>query len=346
MRKSSLILFSFFLLNIGNVVESHFNQFQAMPKVELHLHLGGSYPLDYLLTIATETQKAALVKNLDLISNGVDYHDGFRVFPLISQIVNTDEKVEKGTEALCRFLEEDGIVYAEIRTGLKNLGSGLEGYLQSVLKGIQTGTSDRFRARLLLSLQRSSSLSQAQATVDLALKYQDQGVVGIDLSGDSTFGQVETILPELKRAKEAGLFLTVHLGESAEEQGQLQILQELQPHRIGHGVFLTAEALKWILKNDIPIEVCPTSSVLVKMIERYEQHPALQYQAQGHPIVICTDDPLIFQNSLSSELTVLSEKTLLSYEQLQAIAKNAVQHAFLSQEEKQFLIAKYYPEWK
>ena len=316
-------------------------RFQQLPKAELHLHLGGSYPLDYLLTIATNSQKDALLKNLDLIAKRVDYHEGFQVFSLIGQIVNTEEKVEKGTEALCHALAKDGVVYVEIRTGLKDLRDGLEGYLQAVLKGIQKGTSDRLQARLLLSLQRASSGPQAKATVDLALKYRDQGVVGIDLSGDSTLGQVETILPELKRAKEAGLFLTLHLGESAKEQGQRQILEELQPHRIGHGVFLENDALDWILENRIPIEVCPTSSVLVKMIDKYDAHPGLRYYAQGHPIVICTDDPLIFQNSLSSELSILSETTSLSFEQLQAISRQALNHAFLSHEEKQFLLEKY-----
>ncbi|MBS0604157.1 MAG: hypothetical protein JSS60_03855 [Verrucomicrobia bacterium] len=316
--------------------------FHEIPKAELHLHLGGSFPLDYLCGIASDAQREALLRNLDLIAGRVHYNEGFQVFGVIGQIVNTDEKVEKGTRALCEALQKDGVVYAEIRTGLKDLGGGPEGYLRAVLKGVQGAASESFHVRLLLSLQRASSLSQARNTVDLALKYRDEGIVGIDLSGDSTIGQVEMIIPELKRAKEAGLFLTVHMGESAKEVGQRQILEELSPHRIGHGVHLTEEAVDWIIENRIPIEVCPTSSVLVRMVDQYRDHPGLRYHSMGHPIVICTDDPLIFQNTLTGELAALSEAEALTSEELHQIARNAIHHAFLTDDEKQFFLERFF----
>jgi len=344
MRKFVLLYFSFLLLNSpGRAMEfdSLFPLFQEIPKTELHLHLGGSYPLDFLMEIASPSQQEALKEALELISRKIDYHEGFKVFSLISQIVNTDGKVEKGTLALCRALEKDGVVYAEIRTSLKDLGTGLEGYLQSVLKGIQGGISERLQVRLLLSLQRASSLIHAKSTVDLALKYQNLGVVGIDISGDSTLGQIETILPELKRAKSAGLFLTLHMGESAKEQNQKELLEELQPHRIGHGVHLSVEALDWIFVHRIPIEICPTSSVLVQMIEDYSAHPGWEYYLRGHPVAICTDDPLIFQNSLSSELFTLSERTFLNFNQLRQLAKNAIEYAFLNDDEKRRILAQF-----
>lgn len=308
--------------------------FRSIPKVELHLHLGGSYPLDYLFSIATAEQKQELEKNLAAISRKVDYHEVFAAFNVIAQIVNTEEKAKDGIEALCRELAEDGIVYAEIRTGLKDLGNGAESYLQTVLRGLQN--SENFQSRLLLSLKRASSLAEAKLTVDLALKYKDRGVVGIDITGNSTIGRLEAIIPELKRAKEGGLFLTIHMGEAPGELDQIEILESLNPDRIGHAVFLTPEAKDWILTHRVPIEVCPTSSVLVQMVEKYQDHPGLLYSAQGHPIVICTDDPLIFQNSLSSEFQTLRESGL-SHEQLHQIAASSFDYAFLSQEEKLLL---------
>lgn len=170
--------------------------FRSIPKVELHLHLGGSYPLDYLFSIATAEQKQELEKNLAAISQKVDYHEVFAAFNVI--------------------------------------------------------------------------------------------------------------------------------------------LESLSPDRIGHAVFLTPEAKAWILTHRVPIEVCPTSSVLVQMVEKYQDHPGLQYLMQGHPIIICTDDPLIFQNSLSSEFQTLSESGL-THEQLHQVAASSFDHAFLSKGEKQKL---------
>jgi len=288
--------------------------FQKLPKSELHLHLGGAYPLPYLLSIASPEQANILQNSLDLIAKGIGYKEVFHVFPLIAQIVNTNEKVEHGVKALCKELQEDGVIYAELRTGLKDLGGGYEEYLKGVLRGIKN-----YPVKLFLSLQRNSSVETAKATVDLAMNYQSQGVIGIDLSGDATHGVVENILPELLRAKAANLQLIVHMGESPEEKDQLKILEALQPDRIGHGVHLCKEAEQWMFSHRIPLEVCLTSSVLVQMVKDYHEHPGLRYFRQGHPIVLCTDDPLIFGVSLSQELQKAHEYCGLTLEEIEQI---------------------------
>lgn len=299
------------------------NYFKQLPKTELHLHLGGAYPLKYLFSISTSRQQEELKENLDLIHKGVAYHDVFRFFQLISQIVNTEERVQNGVEALCLSLEEDGVTYAEIRTGLKDLGHGFEEYLKAALNGTKSKAFNQIRAYLLLSLQRNSSPEMAKTTVDLALKYQHLGVLGIDISGDSSLGQIELIMPELLRAKEGGLSLVVHIGESRDEIGQLHLLEKLHPHRIGHGVHLSADAKEWILKHRVPLEVCLTSSFLVKMVDQPSQHPGIEYFYQGHPIVFCTDDPLLFSTIPSQELSLAHRLCGLSLEDITKITENS-----------------------
>ncbi len=316
-----------------NIEASLDHRLEKLPKVELHLHLGGAYPIDYLISIAGVEQQAALQRELQRISNSVPYHECFNIFGIVSSIVNTEEKVEQGVEALCHALEGDGVVYAEIRTGIKDLGNGYEEYLKAVIRGIQKGSSENLHVRLLLSLQRSSSLAYAQATVNLALKYRDQGIVGLDISGDSTIGKIHTILPEILKAKNEGLFLTLHIGESPQESGQIEILQALCPHRVGHGVHLEPDAQNWIVANKIPMEVCLTSSVLVRMVDQASSHPWMQFPEQ-HPIAICTDDPLIFQTSLSQEYASFLDATRISFEELILLMQNTIQHAFLNREDK------------
>ncbi len=299
---------------------------QRLPKAELHLHLSGAYPKDYLFSIATEKQQEALENALRKIREGLDYHEVFHVFQLVHQIIHSEEKVQKGVEALCLALKEDGVHYVEIRSGLKNLGQGTEAYLNAILSGISTHNSDMFQATLLLSLQRNSPVSVVRETIDLALKYKNQGVIGIDISGDSTIGEVDLILPELLRAKQAGLPFVLHIGESPGEQDQITLLMALKPSRIGHGVYLSSNATEWVLSNKIPLEVCLTSSVLVRMINQHDEHPGIHFFKQGHPIVFCTDDPLLFSTSLSQELLLAHKKAGLSKEDVEKIARNSLQY--------------------
>lgn len=277
--------------------------FQQLPKAELHLHLGGSFPKEYLFSIATEEQQKQISQSLDLIVKKMDYNAVFRIFGVIAQIVNTEERLQEGVNHLCISLQNDNVRYVEIRTGLKNLGQGVEEYLKAILRGIEMSASDQFKANIVLSLQRNSSVVMVKETIDLALKYRDQGVVGIDISGNSSIGNIEEIMPELIRAKDEGLAFIVHMGEVPEEADQMLLLTHLEPKRIGHGVYLSNEAKEWILSHKTPIEVCLSSSVLVKMVEEYKQHPGFEFYRLGQPIVFCTDDPLLFSTTLSQELS-------------------------------------------
>ena len=196
------------------------------------------------------------------------------------------------------------------------------------LKAINQSSNEKLKITLLLSLKRNSSPLFSKLTVDLAIKYKQLGVVGIDVSGDSTVGDLTPLFSDLQRAKDNGLFLTIHMGEALDEKDQYKILETLKPHRIGHGVFLTAEALQWVLDNRIPIEVCLTSSKIVHMTERFEDHPALNYYLLGHPIIICTDDPLIFRTSLSKEYKILYEHCSFSLEQIEKLSNDSFSYSF------------------
>lgn len=303
-----------------------FAYLKSLPKAELHLHLGGSFPLSYLLSIATPEQAEELQKGLEVLSKKVHYHDVFPLFKLVGNIVNSEERVKNGVEALCRSLKEDGVTYVEIRSSVKDLGKGYEEYLKAILEGLQNERTESFKPYLLLSLQRNSPLTITHTTIDLAIQYQDAGVVGIDLSGDSSLEQMEFLIPELKRAKNSKLALVLHMGESTKEKGQIDLLTNLEPDRIGHGVFLTDEAKEWIVTKKIPLEVCLTSSVLVEMVGHAHEHPGIELYRRGHPIVLCTDDPLLFSTSLTQELMVAHQTCGLSLDELFSITYNSFKY--------------------
>lgn len=308
-------------------------QINNLPKSELHLHLGGAWPLEYLKQISKPQEFNDLCLMLNQIQAAeLDYHSAFHVFSLIGKIVHSEERVENGVVALCNDLLLDNVVYAEFRTGLKDLGSGLEGYLAAVLRGMQRGTSGTpLKVGLILSLRRDTTDSIAEQTIDLALKYRDQGVVGIDLSGDSMQGDGKYVFPALVRAKENKLPITLHIGESNEETAEQQMMEllTLQPERIGHGVHLCNEAKRWIIEKKILVELCLTSAIKAGMISDAKEHPALDLLLQGHPVAICTDDPLVFKTTLSHEYMLVVIHTGLLPEEIQALQKQIQSYNFL-----------------
>ena len=294
------------------------------PKTELHLHLGGSYPTEFLYSIAKSEQRAKLEAYLKKIQSYTlgDYHECFQVFPLVSKIVDTSDKVKLGTAAVCREMQRQNIIYVEIRSGLKDLGDGLEAYLLAMLEGIELAKKE-FTAKILVSLRRDDKKEHIKRSVDLAIKYKKSGVIGLDISGDSTNGHYQNLVSDVKRARKFGLPVALHIGENSKEKHQVAELIAFKPSRIGHGVLLNERAVELIKEHKVPVEVCLSSSVMAKMLKDPLKHPWL---VANHPICICTDDPLIFGSDLSNEFEIALKK--LGEIDLNIVINGARKYAF------------------
>lgn len=187
------------------------------------------------------------------------------------------------------------------------------------------------RVNILLSLQRDCSIKLAQETINLIKKYRDQGVVGLDISGDSTKGDCSAIFSILSELQTHDIPITLHIGESKEEgPGQQMIeLKAIKPKRVGHCVHLCQEAQKWIRDNKVPVELCLSSAYYTGMITTGMEHPAFELIKEYHPVVICTDDPLIFNTRLPDEIALVGDLLGLpvsdiAYMQLETIEKNYI----------------------
>jgi adenosine deaminase len=275
-----------------------FEILKSLPKYNSHCHLGGEIPITTLMKYASQQQIEALKNAMSEIASGKEYEKAFNIFPLINQIINTHEKLKEAASQTCQRFKLDNNQIVLMRTGLKILeNKDYEDYLKSVLDGIQEASSENFHTFLMLSLKRSSSWDMAKLTVDLALKYRKKGVIGIDISDISTTGNIKTIIPELLRAKENGLKIAVHMGESTEEQDQMLIINSLEPDLIDHGVNLCEEAKEWIKNRNIPVTVCLTSAVATKMHTPNHFHPwIIEHLKSEHPIDLGTDDSTVFGN--------------------------------------------------
>jgi len=318
--------------------EMKFQILKSIPKYNSHCHLGGEIPIEILLGYANEEQAEAIKQAISELSFGKEYEKAFHIFPLITQIINTHDKLKEATYQTCQRFKLDNNKIVLLRTGLKLLeNKTYEEYLNTVLKGVQKSKSldEDFDVFLMLSLKRSSTQEMAQMTVDLAIKYQDKGIVGIDISDISTVGNIAQIVPELHKAKKSGLKIAVHMGESAREKDQLFILEELEPDLIDHGVNLCKEAKELIQKRNIPVTVCLTSSIAAKMHNDANLHPwIVEHLESGHPIDLGTDDSTVFGNiSLSSEFYKLCSD--LEFEKIVQIANESFNRSkFLFQNSK------------
>jgi len=191
--------------------------------------------------------------------------------------------------------QDDGVVYVELRTTPRAiLGEGVtkDDYVKTVLEILNAHNDDAnntMRAFLILSIDRRNNIADAEEVVDLAIKYQSAGVVGVDLCGDPAKGDIRMFGDSFARAKAAGLKITLHFAESENSSSdlELQTLLSWQPDRLGHVIHVKDEFKKTIEEHGIGVELCLSCNVHAKMITgTYSDHHFGTWRHSSVPVAL------------------------------------------------------------
>ncbi|CAG8628415.1 3362_t:CDS:2 [Paraglomus brasilianum] len=325
---------------------------RALPKVELHAHINGSISRETCQKLINK-KKLTNSEFADFVIPDYELEDIFGFFPIFSKFIyklTTDtESISFVTKEIINDFMLDGVKYLELRTIPRAcLESAMtrESYVQAVLSCLELFTQDEIIVKLILGVDRRNSLEEAMETVDLAIKYQQMGIVGVDLCGNPSAGNIEELLPAFVKAKENGLGVTIHLGEIPSSVSEHSSLITIPPDRIGHGTYLDPLGKEFLIKNNIPIEMCMTSNVLCKTVKKFEDHHIKEFLDLKHPCVLGTDDKGIFLSDLSMEYGIAASTFSLTQRQLYELSYQSIDYIFSNNSTKESLKAQWNAWWK
>ncbi len=167
--------------------------------------------------------------------------------------------------------------------------------------------------------------------------------MALDLAGDEANFPGSRFVRHFRRAREAGLRITVHAGEATGPESVRQAIEELGAERIGHGVHAIEDdsVLQLLAERGIALESSPTSNVQTSTVPTYAAHPLPQFLRRGLTVTLNTDDPGISAIDLAHEYRVAHQEMGLSLAELRQLQLNALHAAFLSISEKEALMQKY-----
>lgn len=299
---------------------------QELPKAELHVHLEGSVEPETLLELDQTLTP-------ELISEELSFQDfaGFiKSYVWVSRKLTSPNAYRLITRHLLEDLIGQNVRYAEITLSVGVIlwkGQPLDEIFSEIVR--ECSLHRDIEVRWIFDAIRQFGTEPAAAVFAKAEEYKDRGVVAVGLGGDEINGPAHWFEGLFRKAKQAGLRLTCHAGETDGPHSVWQAL-EIGSERIGHGIRSVddPELLLHLCKKQIPLEICPTSNVCTGAIAELQQHPIRQLYDAGVPIVLGTDDPALFRTSPTDEYLLCAEKFGFTRDDLSQLAANSFRYRF------------------
>ncbi|MBG0827535.1 adenosine deaminase [Planomonospora sp. ID67723] len=223
----------------------------------------------------------------------------------VRALLRTPEHFRRMALEFCQDEAAQGTRYAEVTFTAASHGErvgALEMPLEAVLDGLAEGRRHGIECRVLLDHSRRRPVERLWQTLKLATRYDE--VIGIGLAGDESH-PLAPFTGVLDAAKDAGLHLVHHAGEAA---GPASIREALGPghsERLGHGIRVLDDPalVAEVRERGVPLEVCPTSNVLLGLVPTFAEHPLPRLRAAGLVVTINTDG----ETALADEYSRLRE---------------------------------------
>lgn len=317
------------------------NEINKMPKVELHLHLDGSIPLDIaskLSDLPISELKEKMVVSNDCASL-TEYLTKFD-FPI--QLLQTKENLKLVAEALINTLVRQNVIYAEIRFApMFHTKKGLSytDVVEAILEGLNTNTN--IKTNLILCMMRGMTEEDNLKTIETAYTFLNKGVCAIDLAGDESKYPTSNYNHLFEIANQKEIPFTIHAGET---RNALEVKEaiELGATRIGHGIHAVDDenVIKLIKEKDVLLEICPTSNIQTNVVNDYGKHPIYELFSKDVKVCINTDNTTVSNISITDEYIKLANTFNFTLENFYKMNRYALDHAFISDEEKALLINK------
>ncbi|MBX9600351.1 MAG: adenosine deaminase [Bryobacteraceae bacterium] len=301
------------------------HRFRALPKAELHLHLEGAVDRETVLEINPSLSR----EEVDAAFRYSDFLGFLKSYAWVTRQLLTPGHYAIATRRLLEHLEGEGVTYVEL-----TLSAGVVLWKQQEFPPIYEAVNreagrSRVQVRWVIDAVRQWGVEAAKPVIRLAAERVGEGVVAIGIGGDEARGPAIDFKDLFREARDAGLRLTAHAGESTGPESVWQAL-EIGAERIGHGIRSIEDPrlIQELKRRDIPLEICITSNVRTAVVSSLDEHPVRRLHEAGVPLLLNTDDPALFDCTLTGEFALAERQFGFSIPELEVIAANSFRYAF------------------
>ena len=313
------------------------------PTAELHLHIEGTLETDLLVSLARRNgvdlpsfDEAELQKRNDFS----DLQSFLDLYYANLAVLKTEDDFYDLTTAYLRRASAAGVRRAELffdpQTHLAN-----DVPIEAIFWGISAAAADARKdlnvsADLIMCFLRDKGADAAMNTLELAMPFRD-AFIGVGLDSAEVGYPPALFADVFAAARGEGLHLVAHAGEEGGPDYVREALDVLKVERIDHGnrALEDPELVARLREEQIPLTVCPLSNLALNTAPpELENHPLRRMLDEGLLVTINSDDPAYFGGYIDDNYRAIEEGLGLTPAELEQLAVNSFQAAFIPNTEK------------
>ncbi|AIE84719.1 adenosine deaminase [Fimbriimonas ginsengisoli] len=319
-----------------------------MPKVELHVHLEGSIRPETVLKLAQRhgiTLPAATAEGLRDWYRFRDFPHFVEVYVAVSKCIKTPDDIELIAREFLQGQAEQNVLHSEVTytasTIEKHNGIAWPDQHAALKRAIEYGERELgVSMALILDIVRGDPAERGCQVADWAIAAHGDGVCALGIAGIEGAVPADTYADAFRAAHEAGLPVIPHAGETKGAQSVREALDKTGCVRIGHGVRCLEDpgVVRALRDRQIPLEVCPSSNVCLGVFPTLAEHTLPRLLDEGLYVTINSDDPPMFDTTVSNEFHRCAETFEFDENILWTLCLNAARASLLPEEKKRELV--------
>jgi adenosine deaminase len=340
------------------MLDAAFEQFiRRTPKVELHVHLEGSILPETLLALARRNGISLPADDVEGLQQWywfTEFKHFIEIYLTISACICSPEDIELIARDFLRNQAAQNIFYSEITyTPYTHFSTNrripFDEQLDALTRARAWAEKELgVRCGWIFDVVRNVRPIEHSLTVaEWAIGAKARGVVGFGLGGLEPGNPPELFVEAFDLARAGGLASVPHAGEVAGAESVRGAIEALGAQRIGHGVrCLEDPSLVEVLRQrKIPLEVCPTSNVCLGVAPSLAEHPLLELMDRGLYVTINSDDPPMFNTTLTDEYLRVANAFDFDRRQIEGLILNALHASLLPAAEQFRMETEFREEW-
>jgi len=320
---------------------------EGIPKAELHLHIEGSFEPELMFEIAQRNNISLAYESIDALKKAYNFNnlqEFLDIYYAGAQVLIHEQDFFDLTWAYLSKVHSQNVVHVEVFFDPQthtDRGIAFDVVFNGIYKALQKAEAEfKMSFKLIMSYLRHLSEEEAFKTLEQSLPFKHL-IDGVGLDSSEKGNPPSKFQKVFEASEKEGYKLVAHAGEEGPAEYIWEALDLLKVVRIDHGNrCLDDDALvERLVKEQMPLTLCPLSNVELKVIQKMEEHPLAKMLDKGILATIHSDDPAYFGGYMNENFYETAKGLGLNINQLMQVSVNAFEASWLDAETKEKRIA-------